>query len=66
MTRYRSEFEMTDIPMPVRRFVFPLVALIGRVFGRYGHFADAPAPVRHPSSATLPGRNATSARSSAG
>ena len=46
MTRYRSEFEMTEIPMPVRRFVFPLVALIGRVFGRYGHFADAPAPIQ--------------------
>lgn len=66
MTRYRSEFEMTEIPIPVRRFVFPLVALIGRVFGRYGHFADAPAPIQRPSSATLPGRSATSARSSAG
>ena len=57
---------MTEIPLVVRRFVFPLVSLIGRVFGRYGHFADAPAPIRSTPSATLPGRSATSARSSAG
>src|SRR5829696_3446122 len=63
MTRYRTEFEMTEIPAPVRRFVFPLVAFVGRVLGRYSHFADAPAPIRGHASATLPGRNATSARS---
>ena len=65
LTRYRSEFAMTAIPLPVRRFVFPVQAFLGRVFGRYGHFADAPAPVNRPRSATLPGRT-TSARSSAG
>ena len=65
LTRYRSEFDMTSIPAPVRRFVFPIQAFLGRVFGRYGHFADAPAPVHRPRSATLPGRT-TSARSSAG
>ncbi len=66
MTRYRHEFEITDIPLPVRRFVFPVIAFLGRVFGRYGHFADAPKPVQSTPSATLPGRSATSARSSAG
>ncbi|WP_084284554.1 cupin domain-containing protein [Solirubrobacter soli] len=65
LTRYRSEFDMTSIPEPVRRFVFPIQAFVGRVFGRYGHFSDAPAPVRRPKSATLPGRT-SSARSSAG
>ena len=65
LTRYRSEFAMTAIPAPVRRFVLPLQALLGRAFGRYGHFADAPTPVSRPTSATLPGRT-TSARSSAG
>ena len=65
LTRYRSEFDMTSIPLPVRRFVFPVQALLGRIFGRYGHFADAPAPVHRPKSATLPGRT-SSARSSAG
>ena len=56
---------MTAIPAPVRRFVFPVQAFIGRILGRYGHFSDAPAPVHRPRSATLPGRT-TSARSSAG
>ena len=64
LTRYRSEFAMTSIPLPVRRFVFPLQVL-GRVLGRYGHFADAPPAVIRSTSATLPGRT-TSARSSAG
>jgi quercetin dioxygenase-like cupin family protein len=65
LTRYRAEFAMTAIPAPVRRVVLPLQALLGRVFGRYGHFSDAPAPFKRQTSATLPGRT-TSARSSAG
>ena len=50
LTRYRSEFAMTAIPAPVRRFVLPVQAFLGRLLGRYGHFADAPAPVRRPGS----------------
>jgi quercetin dioxygenase-like cupin family protein len=65
LTRYRSEFAMTAIPAPVRRFVLPLQVAIGRLFGRYGHFSDAPAPIQRRTSATLLGRT-TSARSSAG
>jgi quercetin dioxygenase-like cupin family protein len=65
LTRYRTEFAMTAIPAPVRRFVLPLQAAVGRLLGRYGHFSDAPTPVKRPTSATLPGRT-TSARSSAG
>jgi quercetin dioxygenase-like cupin family protein len=65
LTRYRSEFAMTAIPAPVRRFVMPIQVAIGRVFGRYGHFSDAPAPIQRRTSATLLGRT-TSARSSAG
>jgi quercetin dioxygenase-like cupin family protein len=65
LTRYRSEFTMTTIPAPVRRFVLPLQAALGRILGRYGHFSGAPAPINRQTSATLPGRT-TSARSSAG
>ncbi len=65
LTRYRDEFAITTIPGPVRRFVLPLQALLGRILGRYSHFADAPPPVKRPLSATLSGRT-TSARSSAG
>jgi hypothetical protein len=46
LTRYRSEFEMTAIPAPVRRVVMPLQAAIGRLLGRYAHFAGAPQPRR--------------------
>jgi mannose-6-phosphate isomerase-like protein (cupin superfamily) len=46
MTRFRSEFALTIIPAPVRRFVFPVQARIGRLLSRYRHYADAPAPVR--------------------
>ncbi len=66
LTRYRSEFALTAIPAPVRRFVLPLQALIGRVLGRYAAYADAPKPVDSAASAKLPRRSATSARSSAG
>ncbi len=44
--RYRSEFALTDIPAPVRRFVFPLVAAAGRLLGLHRRFPDAPEPVR--------------------
>ena len=46
--RYRSEFEMTEIPAPVRRLVFPVVAAAGRLFGMHRRFADAPEPVTRP------------------
>ncbi len=44
--RYRSEFEMTEIPAPVRRFVFPVIVAAGRLLGRHRRFAGAPEPVR--------------------
>src|ERR671916_473594 len=45
LSRYRSEFEMADIPAPVRRFVFPVVVAIGQLLGRGRRFAGAPEPV---------------------
>lgn len=44
--RYRTEFAMTDIPAPVRRFVFPVVNMVGRLLGRHRRFAGAPEPLR--------------------
>lgn len=44
--RYRSEFEMTEIPAPVRRFVFPVIVALGRLLGWDRRFAGAPEPVR--------------------
>ena len=44
-TRYRSEFEMTEVPTPVRRLVFPAIAAVGRLLGLHRRFADAPEPI---------------------
>jgi quercetin dioxygenase-like cupin family protein len=49
--RYRSEFEMLEVPAPVRRLVFPVVAAAGRLLGLQRRFAGAPEPVRRPSPA---------------
>jgi len=45
-TRYRSEFSMLGVPTMVKNVVFPIVAAIGSVLGRYRRFADAPDPVQ--------------------
>lgn len=51
LTRYRSEFGMTDIPRAVQRFVFPIVLAIGRLRGLHRRFAGAPEPVSRSRSA---------------
>lgn len=44
-TRYRSEFAMSDIPAPVQRVLFPVVAAVGRLFGLGRRFEGAPDPI---------------------
>jgi quercetin dioxygenase-like cupin family protein len=44
--RYRDEFQMLEVPGPVQKIVFPVVAAVGRVLGWHRRFADAPEPVR--------------------
>lgn len=44
--RYGSEFDMLDIPAPVRRLVLPVVARVGSAVGLARKFAGAPEPVR--------------------
>ncbi|UJA21703.1 cupin domain-containing protein [Thermoleophilia bacterium SCSIO 60948] len=46
LTRYRSEFDMAEIPAPVKRFVLPLIARLGQAVGRARRFDAAPEPVR--------------------
>lgn len=45
MTRYRSEFDMPEIPAFVKRRVFPAVVLLGRLLGKYRKYTGAPAPL---------------------
>lgn len=42
--RYRTEYCMVEIPVIVQRLAFPLLVAAGRALGRYGKYADAPAP----------------------
>ena len=44
--RYRDEFATLEVPAPVRRFVFPVVARVGGALGLRRRFAGAPEPVR--------------------
>jgi quercetin dioxygenase-like cupin family protein len=46
LTRYKSEYEMHDIPLLVRKVVMPVVYRIGKWLNKYEHFKEAPEPVR--------------------
>jgi len=43
--RYRSEFEILEVPAAIRRLVFPVIAAIGTLLGRHRRFAYGPEPV---------------------
>jgi quercetin dioxygenase-like cupin family protein len=45
MHRYRSEFDMHDVPAFVKRGVFPLLRIVGAASGRYRKYRDAPPPI---------------------
>jgi len=45
MSRYRSEFGMTEMPAAVQSILFPVLLTIGRLMGRYRRYADAPEAV---------------------
>jgi hypothetical protein len=45
MLRYRSEFDLIDVPGVVEGAVFPVLRTIGSLIGRYRTYADAPPPV---------------------
>ncbi len=47
LTRYKSEFDILDIPKPVKKLVFPVLLLLGRWTGKFKKYADAPLPFRH-------------------
>lgn len=42
LTRYKSEFDILDIPKPVKKIVFPLLIVIGKITGKFKKYADAP------------------------
>lgn len=46
LTRYKSEYDMKDIPTFVKKVVFPLTVFIGTLLGKYSHFKYAPKPIK--------------------
>lgn len=46
LTRYKSEYDMLEIPGPVKKLVFPVLCAIGKLLGKYKHFKDAPAAIK--------------------
>ncbi len=47
--RYRSEFDILEVPAPVRRLLFPVLAAVGSRLGLHRRFAGAPEPLSRPS-----------------
>ncbi|MBS4066798.1 MAG: hypothetical protein KGZ74_19705 [Chitinophagaceae bacterium] len=46
LTRYKSEYDMLEISLFVRRVIFPIIYFTGKVLGKYKHFKDAPEPIK--------------------
>ena len=44
-TKYKAEFDMTEIPGFVKKVIFPLVLLMGRIMGHDRRFKGAPEAV---------------------
>ncbi len=44
--RYKSEFDMLEVPGFVRKVIFPITVFFGKLAGKHKKYADAPEPVR--------------------
>lgn len=42
ITKYKSEYDLPEIPFFAKRVLLPVICLIGKISGKYGHFKDAP------------------------
>lgn len=46
MYRYRSEYDLPEMPGFVKRVIVPLTYAVGKMLGKYRKFGEAPAPRR--------------------
>lgn len=46
LTRYPLEYDMPEIPQFIKKVIMPLMTGVGRILGKYKHFADAPPPIK--------------------
>jgi quercetin dioxygenase-like cupin family protein len=45
ITKYRSEFDLPEMPFFVKKVMMPAVCFMGKLLGKYGHFRNAPKPL---------------------
>ncbi|GAB3494055.1 hypothetical protein GCM10027341_09740 [Spirosoma knui] len=46
LTRYKSEYDMMEIPKFVRKGIMPVIYRVGKLLNKYEHFKDAPQAVK--------------------
>jgi mannose-6-phosphate isomerase-like protein (cupin superfamily) len=46
LTKYKSEMDMLVIPRPVKKIVFPILLVIGKLSGKFKKYADAPPAIK--------------------
>ncbi len=45
-SKYKTEFDLSDIPMFVKKVLFPIALMLGRLAGKHRHFEGAPDAVK--------------------
>ena len=45
LTKYQSEFDMPEIPTFVKKIIFPITLLLGKLTGKHKKFEDGPKPI---------------------
>ena len=46
MTRYKSEYDLVEMPSFVKKAVIPATYFLGKILGKYKHFNDATSPIK--------------------
>ena len=46
LKRYKTEFDMADIPAFVKKVIFPITLTLGKLQGKHKKFANAPEPIK--------------------
>lgn len=45
--RYKSEYDLPELPFFVKKIIMPVVYFTGKLLGKYSHFKDAPEPIKN-------------------
>jgi mannose-6-phosphate isomerase-like protein (cupin superfamily) len=46
LTKYKSEMDMLVIPKPVKKILFPILLVIGKLLGKFKKYSDAPPAIK--------------------